>query len=118
MSAGSDTVATAIALAAGIRHLAGAELHPHDLVLCGERATDGETGQAGPMVAALLIPVPRVEVSGLRAEMWKSNVGRRIREGMADSSSCAHRGQGRNQPGFPRSQASWPPRGTGDSARP
>lgn len=51
--AGSDTIATARVLSAAIRR-AG----PVDLVLCGERATDGETGQTGAMVAAMLdIPV-------------------------------------------------------------
>ncbi len=47
--AGSDTWATAYALSCAIRTLGGA-----DLVLCGERATDGETGQVGPMVGAFL----------------------------------------------------------------
>ena len=51
--AGSDTWATAKALAAGIKH-AGIP----DLILCGERATDGDTGQVGPEVAAFLgLPV-------------------------------------------------------------
>jgi len=47
--AGADTIATSRALAAAIR-----KLSPVDLVLAGERATDGETGQTGPMVAARL----------------------------------------------------------------
>jgi len=47
--AGSDTWATAYALAAAVRRLA-----PFDLVLCGVRATDGETGQVGPGLASLL----------------------------------------------------------------
>ncbi len=60
--AGSDTIATAEALAAGIRHQAGitpGQPLPDDtLIICGERATDGETGQVGPMIAALLgLPV-------------------------------------------------------------
>ncbi|MBU1049514.1 electron transfer flavoprotein subunit beta/FixA family protein [Candidatus Bipolaricaulota bacterium] len=46
--AGADTWATAYTLVQGLRGL-----FPFDLVLCGERATDGETGQVGPMVAAL-----------------------------------------------------------------
>ncbi|MDA8334707.1 MAG: electron transfer flavoprotein subunit beta/FixA family protein [Peptococcaceae bacterium] len=51
--AGSDTIATARALAAAVR-----KAGPVDLVLAGERATDGETGQTGPMVGALLgLPV-------------------------------------------------------------
>ncbi|MCJ7671950.1 MAG: electron transfer flavoprotein subunit beta/FixA family protein, partial [Acidimicrobiia bacterium] len=47
--AGSDTWATANALAAAVEHLGGA-----DLVLCGMTALDGETGQVGPQVAARL----------------------------------------------------------------
>ncbi|MCL6634249.1 MAG: electron transfer flavoprotein subunit beta/FixA family protein, partial [Peptococcaceae bacterium] len=51
--AGSDTIATARALAAAIK-----KAGPFDLILCGERATDGETGQTGAMVAAMLdVPV-------------------------------------------------------------
>jgi electron transfer flavoprotein alpha subunit len=46
--AGSDTLATARALAAAIRRL------PYDLVLCGKCSVDGETGQVGPEVATLL----------------------------------------------------------------
>lgn len=68
--AGSDTWATARILAAGIQRLSG-----FDLIFCGERATDGETGQTGPEVAAFLdIPllafVSRLRVSeeSVRAE--------------------------------------------------
>ena len=51
--AGSDTWATAKALAAAIKP-AGIP----DLIFCGERATDGDTGQVGPEVAAFLgLPV-------------------------------------------------------------
>lgn len=51
--AGADTWATAYALAKGI-----IALGEFDIVLCGERATDGETGQVGPMVGTFLdIPV-------------------------------------------------------------
>jgi electron transfer flavoprotein alpha subunit len=46
--AGSDTWATANALAAGVERLGA------DLVLCGISAIDGETGQVGPEVAARL----------------------------------------------------------------
>ncbi len=48
--AGSDTWATAKTLAGAIGSL---ESRP-DLILCGERATDGDTGQVGPALAALL----------------------------------------------------------------
>jgi electron transfer flavoprotein beta subunit len=47
--AGSDTWATSAALAEAIRRHG-----PFDLVLCGERATDGDTGQVGPGLAAML----------------------------------------------------------------
>ncbi len=47
--AGSDTWATSYVLAAAVRKLGA-----FDLILCGERATDGDTGQVGPGVAAWL----------------------------------------------------------------
>lgn len=48
-AAGSDTMATAKILAAAIRAKG-----PFDLVLTGERATDGDTGQVGPEIASNL----------------------------------------------------------------
>jgi len=51
--AGSDTWATSYILAGAIK-----QLGDFDLILCGERATDGDTGQVGPeMAAALDLPV-------------------------------------------------------------
>lgn len=51
--AGADTHATSYVLAKAIERLA-----PFDLVFAGVRATDGETGQVGPGIAAFLdIPV-------------------------------------------------------------
>lgn len=51
--AGSDTWATSYVLAGAIRKLGGC-----DLVVCGERAVDGDTGQVGPGIAAFLdLPV-------------------------------------------------------------
>ncbi len=47
--AGSDTLATARILSAAILKLGG-----FDMIFAGERATDGETGQVGPGVAARL----------------------------------------------------------------
>ena len=47
--AGADTLATARALSAAARTLGS-----FDLLLFGRRAADGETGQVGPMTAALL----------------------------------------------------------------
>jgi electron transfer flavoprotein beta subunit len=46
---GADTWATAYTLAQAVRTLGG-----FDLIVCGERATDGDTGQVGPSLAALL----------------------------------------------------------------
>lgn len=68
---GADTWATAYTITLGIRKLGGA-----DLILCGERATDGDTGQVGPGMAAMLdLPlityVAKVEMhseASLRAE--------------------------------------------------
>ena len=51
--AGSDTWATAYVLASAIRRIGDC-----DLIICGERATDGDTGQVGPCIAAALdLPV-------------------------------------------------------------
>jgi electron transfer flavoprotein beta subunit len=44
--AGADTWATTAALAAGVRHLGGA-----DLIICGKQAIDGDTAQVGPGLA-------------------------------------------------------------------
>ena len=47
--AGSDTLATAKALAAALRHVG-----PFDLVLSGRNSVDADTGQVGPEIAELL----------------------------------------------------------------
>lgn len=47
--AGADTLATSYTLTAAIRFLGGA-----DLILCGKMATDGDTAQIGPELAAQL----------------------------------------------------------------
>ncbi|MDI6754365.1 MAG: electron transfer flavoprotein subunit beta/FixA family protein [Thermodesulfobacteriota bacterium] len=65
--AGSDTWATSYALAAAIKRLTNSPDDPgrnslgladwgggFDLILCGERATDGDTGQVGPGIASFL----------------------------------------------------------------
>jgi len=52
--AGSDTRATAYALAQGVR-----KIGDFDLILCGRRSTDGETGQTGPQLAEIL-GIPQV----------------------------------------------------------
>ena len=51
--AGSDTWATSYVLASAIRRIG-----EFDVVICGERATDGDTGQVGPGIAGFLeLPV-------------------------------------------------------------
>ncbi len=58
--AGSDTWATSYVLAAAIRKLSNTGETPSlpELIICGERATDGDTGQVGPGIAAFLdLPV-------------------------------------------------------------
>ncbi len=44
--AGSDTLATSMALAAAVRHIG-----TYDLILCGRQAVDGDTAQVGPEMA-------------------------------------------------------------------
>jgi electron transfer flavoprotein beta subunit len=54
--AGSDTLATSKILASALRKLG--DKKGFDLILAGERATDGETGQVGPSVGTFLgVPV-------------------------------------------------------------
>jgi electron transfer flavoprotein beta subunit len=49
---GSDTWATSLVLAEAIKKI------EYDIIICGERATDGDTGQVGPGIAAFLdLPV-------------------------------------------------------------
>ena len=47
--AGADTIITAQCLRACIERTG-----PYDLIMCGRRTSDGETGQVGPMLASLL----------------------------------------------------------------
>jgi len=59
--AGADTWATTAALAAGVRHLGGA-----DLIVCGKQAVDGDTAQVGPGLA-MRLGLPHVAfVKGFR----------------------------------------------------
>jgi electron transfer flavoprotein alpha subunit len=62
--AGSDTLATARALAAALTHIG-----PFDLILVGRNSVDADTGQVGPTVAEMLgLPflggVKRLEIDG------------------------------------------------------
>jgi len=56
--AGSDTFATSYTLSQAVRTMGG-----FDLIICGERATDGDTGQVGPAMAAFLDVPPVTYVS-------------------------------------------------------
>jgi len=60
--AGADTLATAHALAAGIKTLG-----LPDLILCGRMATDGDTAQVGPMIAELLGIAHVTDVSAIES---------------------------------------------------
>ena len=86
--AGSDTWATSYVLAAAIRRIASqgtaatsAAVAP-DLVLCGERATDGDTGQVGPGIASFLdLPVVTYVGQIERVAGGKARVRRLVEEG-------------------------------------
>lgn len=58
--AGADTWSTSYVLAKAIGKLGG-----FDLIICGERATDGDTGQVGPNVASKLDVPLATYVSGI-----------------------------------------------------
>ena len=66
--AGSDTWATSRVLAEAIRNIGKA-----DLILAGERATDGDTGQVGPAVASWLGIPALTYVSSLEIESKTEN---------------------------------------------
>ena len=74
--AGSDTLATAMVLTESLR-----KLGPFDLILAGERATDGETGQVGPSVGALLGISVLTYVSKLEVKDDKFAVKRAVEGG-------------------------------------
>lgn len=77
---GSDTWATSYTIAQAIKNIG-----TFDVILCGERATDGDTGQVGPGIAAWLdLPVLsyvsritdiRPETAGVPGEGDQSRVG-------------------------------------------
>jgi electron transfer flavoprotein beta subunit len=74
---GSDTWATSYVLAAAIR-----KIGRFDLVICGERATDGDTGQVGPGIAAFLdLPVASYVGAVERVEDGVCRVQRLVEEG-------------------------------------
>jgi len=75
--AGSDTWATSYVLAAAIKRLGD-----FDLIICGERATDGDTGQVGPATASFL-ELPAVTYISKVAEVshGKAVVHRLVEDG-------------------------------------
>ncbi len=60
--AGADTWSTSYVLAKAIENLGD-----FDLILCGERATDGDTGQVGPNIAAAMDVPLATYVSGIES---------------------------------------------------
>lgn len=74
--AGADTYATAAALSAAVR-----QLGPFDLILCGRRAIDGETGQVPGMLAAELGLPCITNVDHLTALPDGLEVHRRLEDG-------------------------------------
>ena len=75
--AGADTHATARALAAAIR-----QLGQFDLILCGRRAVDGETGQVPSQLAAALDMPCVTNVQTLTASPTEICVDRRLEDGI------------------------------------
>jgi electron transfer flavoprotein alpha/beta subunit len=82
--AGADTWSTSFTLAKAIEKLVG----PCGLILCGERATDGDTGQVGPMVAACLGRPVLSFVSQVESLAEGRLVARREVEGGAERVAC------------------------------
>ena len=75
--AGADAYATASALAAAIKGI------PHDIVFCGQRAIDDDSGQVGSILAELLgLPqatvVTKVEIEGQTAKVIKPIEGAQL----------------------------------------
>ncbi|MDR3220451.1 MAG: electron transfer flavoprotein subunit beta/FixA family protein [Candidatus Accumulibacter sp.] len=73
--AGADTYATASILASAIRYIGGV-----DLVLCGRRAIDGETGQVGPQLAVMLRVPCLTNISGIESAVETHIVCERLLE--------------------------------------
>lgn len=81
--AGADTLATANALAAAAEHLGC-----FDLILCGRRAIDGETGQVPGMVAGKLNFPCVTNAEGLSIENNTLILQRRLESGNARQQIC------------------------------
>jgi len=98
--AGSDTWATSYILAEAIKRIGD-----FSLVICGERATDGDTGQVGPGIASFLdLPVvsyvskieqvriqtsdSRLQTQGLGLGSWALGLNRLVEDGY-EALSCS-----------------------------
>ncbi len=75
--AGADSWATSLVLAKTLDATG-----PYDLVLAGEKATDGETGQVGPEVAAMLDIPCSTYVSTVKMVDGKMLVSRTVEDGL------------------------------------
>jgi electron transfer flavoprotein beta subunit len=98
---GSDTLATARILAAAIRQLEG------DVVLCGKRASDGDTGQVGAQLAELLDLPAVTGVVRLQVSDGEAMVHRRLARGRREVISCPLPAlfaveEGINRPRYPK----------------
>jgi len=81
---GSDTWATSHILSGAVKQIGGA-----DLIICGERATDGDTGQVGPGMAAWLDFPVLSYVNKLERISSSSCTVHRLTEEGEDVSSCS-----------------------------
>ena len=79
---GSDTLTTARILAAAIRQLGG------DVVLCGKRASDGDTGQVGAQLAEILDLPAVIGVVRLEVRDGEALVHRRLVRGRREVLRC------------------------------
>jgi electron transfer flavoprotein beta subunit len=98
---GSDTLATARILAAAIRRVGA------DLVLCGKRASDGDTGQVGAQLAELLDLPAVTSVVRLEVRDGEARVHRRLERGRREVLRCPLPAlfaveEGINRPRYPK----------------
>lgn len=98
---GSDTLATARILAAAIRELEA------DMVLCGKRASDGDTGQVAAQLATLLDLPAVTGVVRLDVRDGEALVHRRLERGRREVFRCALPAlfaveEGINRPRYPK----------------
>jgi electron transfer flavoprotein beta subunit len=98
---GSDTLATARILAAAVRQTGA------DVVLCGKRASNGDTGQVGAQLAELLDLPAVTSVLRLEVRNGEALVHRRLERGRREVLHCPLPAlfaveEGINRPRYPR----------------